>query len=269
MKHYKFTGEIKSHNGIILKQIQATRYLSSEPEVMEGDIGGWIEKENNLSDNAWASENAKVYGDARVYKNARILDNAQIFGSAWVRDNVQVSEDAKIYEHAEITGDAEIYGKAQVYGEAQVYGRAKVSGHAWIFGKARIYGDAGASGHAWIYEKARVFGSAWVREYAHVLGKTYVFGDADISEDIEIKHDLEFLWITLPSFHTATITKKYVFIGCKTFTIKEIQSMTEEEAIKHELPENFANEYKAMILNGIEIIESVFLFKGDNNGHKI
>lgn len=34
--------------------------------VKAGDLGGWVEKEDNLSQsgNAWVSSNAKVYGDA-------------------------------------------------------------------------------------------------------------------------------------------------------------------------------------------------------------
>lgn len=56
---YKFTGKTKNYFGKILHQIvcvKAFNYIAS------GELGGWIEKENNLSQkgNAW------VYGDARV-----------------------------------------------------------------------------------------------------------------------------------------------------------------------------------------------------------
>ena len=51
-----------------------------------GDLGGWIEKESNLShkgtawvdDNAWVCDNARVGGDARVCDNDRVGDNARV-----------------------------------------------------------------------------------------------------------------------------------------------------------------------------------------------
>ena len=64
----------------------------------EGELGGYIEKEENLSQqgDAWVSGNAEVSG------NARVSGNAQVFGNA------------------EVLGDAEVYGNARVYGNALV-----------------------------------------------------------------------------------------------------------------------------------------------------
>ncbi|HEM8525075.1 TPA: hypothetical protein U2Q42_000001, partial [Citrobacter koseri] len=44
------------------------RAVVSFGDVSEGDLGGWVEKENNLdqSGNAWVSGNARVYGNAWV-----------------------------------------------------------------------------------------------------------------------------------------------------------------------------------------------------------
>jgi len=61
MNHFEFTGETKVFLGITLKRIKASVSFST---VIKGQIGGWIEKEENLSDNAWVSGNAQVYGDA-------------------------------------------------------------------------------------------------------------------------------------------------------------------------------------------------------------
>lgn len=54
--------------GIKLFQIKCTR---SFKYAQEGDLGGYIEKEDNLSQegNAWVYDNAWVYGDAWVYGN--------------------------------------------------------------------------------------------------------------------------------------------------------------------------------------------------------
>ncbi len=51
-----------------------------------GDLGGWIEKEENLSHEgkAWVWGNAKVCGDAEVWGNAEVCGDAEVWGNAKV-----------------------------------------------------------------------------------------------------------------------------------------------------------------------------------------
>lgn len=81
MKKYSFTGETIDHHGVTLHRIKALIDIPVSG-VKAGDLGGWIEKEDNLSHDgeAWVTDEAKVYGDARIYGNARICNNAQIYG---------------------------------------------------------------------------------------------------------------------------------------------------------------------------------------------
>ena len=99
MTKYKMTDETKEHFGRTLHRIVC---VTAFADVAAGELGGWIESENNLDQlgNAWVSDNAWVYGDARVY------------GDAWVSGN------------------------------AWVYGDARVSGNAWVYGDARVSGNA-------------------------------------------------------------------------------------------------------------------------------
>lgn len=55
-------------------------------DVKVGDLGGYIEKESNLSH----SGNALVYGDARVSGNASVSGNAWVYGNARVSGNAWV-----------------------------------------------------------------------------------------------------------------------------------------------------------------------------------
>lgn len=54
--------------------------------VKSGDIGGYIEKESNLSqsDDAWVYGNALVCGNARVCGNALVYGDARVYGNARV-----------------------------------------------------------------------------------------------------------------------------------------------------------------------------------------
>lgn len=86
MKKYGFTGEMKKIDGKILYRIIACKTFE---DVHEGELGGWIESYDNLSQdgNAWVSDNAKVFGNARVSDNAKVYDDAWVSGYAWVYDN--------------------------------------------------------------------------------------------------------------------------------------------------------------------------------------
>ena len=76
-KKYEFTGEIKVVFGINFKQIRAIINFGC---VVAGEIGGWIECEENLSQSgdAWVSGDARVSGNAWVSGNARVSDNADV-----------------------------------------------------------------------------------------------------------------------------------------------------------------------------------------------
>jgi len=97
-KSYEFTGETKIlNNEITLKRIRAIRDIGTD--VKAGDLGGWIEKESNLSDNAWVFEDAEVYGNARVYGDAWVYGNALVYGDARVFGNARVFGEARIAEN--------------------------------------------------------------------------------------------------------------------------------------------------------------------------
>ena len=129
MKKFELTTDTKMLLGRKLFRIKA---LISFGNVRAGDMGGYIEKEGNLSQSgdAWVSGNAKVFG------------NAKVSGNAWVFGNAKVS------------GNAEVFGNAKVSGNAWVFGNAKVSGNAEVSGDAEVFGDAD-------YATASGFGSEY------------------------------------------------------------------------------------------------------------
>ena len=140
-RKYDFTGITKNHNGHILHQIIA---LKDFGDVKRGDIGGWIEVEDNLShkDNAWVYDDAMVFGNALVCDNTRVYGNALVYGNARVCGNAWVSENARVHGDALVCEDAWVYGHARVCGNALVYDNAWVYGYAMVCGDAKVCGDA-------------------------------------------------------------------------------------------------------------------------------
>lgn len=83
MKKYKLTEETLEIYGCTLHRIVALRDFG---DVRKGNIGGWIEDEDNLSrdGDCWVYGNAKVYGDADVCGDAEVYGDADVYGDAKV-----------------------------------------------------------------------------------------------------------------------------------------------------------------------------------------
>ena len=82
MKKFELTDEfIIDVFGNKLFRIKA---LVSFGPVSAGKLGGFVEKEENLSNNgsSWVSGNAQVSGNARVSGDAQVSGNAQVYGDA-------------------------------------------------------------------------------------------------------------------------------------------------------------------------------------------
>ena len=86
MKKYEFTGETKRvelwNRTATLHRIKATVEFGF---VKVGELGGWIEKEENLSHEgkAWVCGDAKVCGDAEVFLASHVL----VMGSVGSRND--------------------------------------------------------------------------------------------------------------------------------------------------------------------------------------
>lgn len=217
MKKYELTDETKEFDGKTLHRIKALIDLSSLA-VKAGDLGGWIEKEENLSqegqcwvadnacvfdnthicDNAWISGNARVFGNVRVSGNAQvdnatyvhgdacvfgdacISGNVHVFGSVWIFDNAHVFGNACISDNARIHGNAKVFGNAHVFNYARVFGNTKVFDNAWV------YNDAHVRDNAKVFDKARVHGDARVYGSACVYGSAYISGNACVSGNAQV-----------------------------------------------------------------------------------
>lgn len=107
---YELTDTTKEVGGHILHQIKALKFFD---DVMKGELGGWIESYQNLSQS----------------------------GNAWVYDGAEVFENAKVYDNAKVYGYAKVYGQARVYDDACIFDFANVCGHAHVCGDAKFGRD--------------------------------------------------------------------------------------------------------------------------------
>ena len=86
MKKFEFTGETKTISLFFrTATLHRIRAVAEFGLVKVGDLGGWIEKEENLSHEgkAWIWGNAKVCGDAKVFSARHVL----VIGAIGSRDD--------------------------------------------------------------------------------------------------------------------------------------------------------------------------------------
>lgn len=127
-KKYEITNE-EHFNSPFLHRIKA---LKSFGDVEEGDIGGYIEDEGNLSQegNSWVYDNACVMWGAKVSGDAAVRNNAIVANNSMVSDNAVVCGEPHIYD-SQISGNAAVYDEATVY-KSEISGSSKVHGDAYI-----------------------------------------------------------------------------------------------------------------------------------------
>ena len=118
-KKYELTSETLRYKGCTLHRIKALKDFGS---IKAGELGGWIESEENLSQ----ANNAWVYGDSKVYEDAKVYDDAVICGNARVRGNARVFDNAMVYGLAKVGDKAEIGDKATICDKAEIRGNAKI-----------------------------------------------------------------------------------------------------------------------------------------------
>ena len=178
-KKYELTNESKVVSG---KTVYRIRALYDFGRVFAGELGGFVESEENLSHkgNAWITHDAVVFDKARIEDNAYIYDYAKVFGVAKVYGNACVGGNASVHDQANVYENAYIFSNTNVYNKATIYGNAKISGHAQIYGVAKVFDKAEISGYARICGEARIFGEANIED--NIL----IAGDSEISWDIMI-----------------------------------------------------------------------------------
>jgi carbonic anhydrase/acetyltransferase-like protein (isoleucine patch superfamily) len=133
-------------------ELYRIRAIRDFGKVKAGEIGGCIEKEENLSHDGkcWVGVNAKVYGDSRVEDDARVFENAKVYGNVLIKGN------ARVYGNSILQGDVKIYDNALVHGETMIQNNTIIEDNAIVYNALifgynnMIKGNAIVCNNAWI-----------------------------------------------------------------------------------------------------------------------
>ena len=136
---YDESTSVKDYNGTKHK-VYRIKALKSFGNVREGDIGGWVEKDYNLSQqgNCWIFDNAVAMGNSQVLHHAQLMDNAKVSMKATIRNYAQIMDDARVAGNAKILDNVIIRNNVLIRGKAIISGKVNIIEKVLVDGKAKI-----------------------------------------------------------------------------------------------------------------------------------
>lgn len=163
MNKYKLSEEILEINGHILHRIIALRSFGN---VNKGELGGWIEKESNLSHegDCWIYNDAAVYGNAKIQNNVTVYDNVMVYDNAIICDNASIYGNVNIFDNAMIFGNTKIYDFVEICGVVSIYGNTIIRDNAIIYVNVTIDGCVEISNDVVICGNAKIGGNAVIKD---------------------------------------------------------------------------------------------------------
>lgn len=161
----------KEHEGHTLHRIEALRDFGN---IRAGHIGGWVEKESNLTHagTCW------IYEDAIVMDDACIRDDAQVRDEAIVMDSADIGKKAKILDQAVVCDDALITDQAMLRDYAVVCDDSAVMGHSMILNNGFVR-NAVVDDHVCVKDNAVVID-------ANLTNHAYLCDNAVVDSDVHI-----------------------------------------------------------------------------------
>ena len=176
------------------RKVYRIRALKDFSDVKKGQLGGYVEREYNLSQkgNCWVGDSAIVCEDGLVQDYAKILDHSIVDGDAFVCANAIICNNAQLHDNVQVGGNAKIGGHALIQGKAEIYGNTYISDQVVISGTAMICGNATVSkcakirGNVLIKGNVVVTGNACISDQASVLDASIIRGNAIVSDCAKI-----------------------------------------------------------------------------------
>lgn len=230
--------------------------------VHAGDLGGWVEDEENLTQAA--GSRSWIFGDAVAYGGAYVSQNARLHGSAVVKGGSRIGGSATIGGTAVVTETSSVFGAASVFESATVSGGSSVRGTAQVRGISVVTKGSTISDCAYIGELAYVYsskiqGDASVYGSANVIrsivrGTSDIFGDAALFKALAEDHSLisdggrmiaarsggrskvsmdfaqKFNVVFIDHLeYPMTFTDNYLRVGCQQHTFEKWREMSRDE----------------------------------------
>ena len=132
----KNTIEWKGHT---LHRIRALRDFG---DIRKGDIGGFVENENNLSHkgNCWIYDDAKAMDNSIMYDNSRICDKSELHDDSEMYNYTRMYDYSELHNNSIMNDNSEMHDISKMYGNSIMYDDSEMYGDSELNNKAKLYG---------------------------------------------------------------------------------------------------------------------------------
>ena len=220
------------YEGHILHRIKA---LKDFEDVEKGDLGGYVENKNNLSQDG----NCWIYNDAKAMDNSRIYDNSIIRGNSIICDN------SRMYDSSEIYGNSRMYNNSVMCGNSAMYGNSRMCDNSRMYNVSRMCDNSIMHGDSEMHGDSKMYGDSELNNETKLYGKLVSKVD-------------DFVEIINPKGRLVTCVRKdnkvLYNVGCQN----EISEQTFKNRIKNEDGGIEKNPHRAYYYKIIEMAKLCF-----------
>ena len=172
-RKYKITNNTMEFEGRTLYRIRALKDFSN---IKKGDLGGWIQTEDNLSQEGycWIYNNAKCMDSARIYDNSCMYDNSEMRGNSKMYDN------SKLYDKSEMHDNSRAYDSSEMHGHSGMYGHSRKYGNSRMYENSRMWGNSKTYGNSEMHDYSKMHDYSEMHEGSKIYNNSEMVGDSEM-----------------------------------------------------------------------------------------
>ena len=122
---YEITDEVHPH----YPNLRRIRALKSFNDVTVGELGGYVETPNNLSQE----------GNCWLHDSSRMHDNSHMYGNSCMHDNSHMHDNSCMY------GNSRMHGSSRMYGNSRMHDSSRMHDNSHMHDNSCMTGDAVAT----------------------------------------------------------------------------------------------------------------------------
>ena len=229
-----------------IKTLYRIRALKDFSDVKVGDLGGWVQSEDNLSqkgecwiyDEAKCMDNARMYDDSCMYGYSEMYDSSRMHGDSKMHNYSEMHDYSIMYSYSKMYDNAEMHDNSKMYGNSIMYGNSMMFDYSEMFDDSAMYGNSTMNGYS------IMFGNSELYDDSEMHGRSRMYGDSILKDEEKLYGELiskvdKFIDISNPKGEMVTGVLKD---GEVLFNVGNLSEINKEEFLD-------------ILYNGNEIIE--------------
>ena len=179
------------------RKLYRIRALKDLYNVRKGQLGGYIESEDNLAidRDCWVFEDAKAYEHTYITDGVRLLNKSEAYGNSKLSGDVTLWDSSKVYGDANVSEDVTLWDNSKIYGDAVVYGSASLWDNSKIYGEARVSGVVELEDRSEVYGDAVLYNAVKCNDDVKITGDAKIGGNATFDGDAVISSNNDWMHI--------------------------------------------------------------------------